>query len=139
MGTGPPRSGARRPLQPEHALLELLDAALVEAGVDLLLEVVDELQGDVVEVALRVGKRGDVPTQQRPQKRLRGRRERPAEAGPAHRRTVGRDRPQSLRALAVAQGGHRCSGGAASRSSRATRSSRSSISRSAAALNERWS
>ena len=40
--------------------------------------------------------------------------ERAAEARPAHRRTVGRDCPQSLRALAVAQGGHRRSGGVAS-------------------------
>ena len=51
--------------QPQHTLFQLLDAPLVDRCKELPVEIVDELQRDVVEVALRVQERADVPAQRR--------------------------------------------------------------------------
>jgi hypothetical protein len=65
--------GARDALEPKHALLELRYEALVPRRADRLVELVDQLQGDVVEFALGIDERCDVPAQKGPEERLQRR------------------------------------------------------------------
>ena len=68
--TGCSGPGTGDALEPKQALLELGHEALVPGRADGLVELVDQLQGHVVELALGVDERCDVPAQKGPEERL---------------------------------------------------------------------